>query len=62
MAAAKKLLIDSLVARPAVGRRYHRVDDKAMMISGLLSLRDLVAVETIDALARVSAHFEFMHD
>lgn len=61
VAAAKKLLVDSLVAAPAVARRQLGGDHKTVMILFLLAPRGLVAIETSHVLTGVHAHLVFVH-
>ena len=62
MAAMQKLLINLFVATAAVSRgEANRRNDESVMIFFLLPGRGLVAVQAVDALLRVAAHFVFMH-
>jgi hypothetical protein len=63
MTAPYELLIDGLVACAAIGRGGAAgVDDKAMVVLGLLACCDLMAVQAVEALARVNAHLKLMDD
>ena len=62
MPTVKKLLINRFVTGAAVAWRYAGVDHETVMVCSLLALRHLMAVETIDALLRVSAHLKLVND
>ena len=62
MAAAQELLVDALVATPAISRGQLGRDHETVMVLFLLSGRGLVALEAVHALARVQAHFIFVDD
>src|SRR5262249_39585928 len=61
MAAAQELLVDAFVAIAAIAGRQAGGDDEAVMLLLLLVLGGGVAIEAIDALARVRAHFILMN-
>jgi hypothetical protein len=50
------------VAVAAVGRRHARRDDESVMVLALLPVGRLVALEAVDAFARVHAQFVFVDD
>ena len=64
MAAARKLLVDLLMAGAAVSRRDMGGDDEPVVVLAiwLLSFLRLVTIETANALAGVLAHLVFMDD
>jgi hypothetical protein len=62
VAAAEEFLILGLVAGTAIAGGKVRRDHEAVMIELLLARRGLMAVEAVDALARVRGHFVLVHD
>lgn len=62
MAAAKKLLIDRFVTRPAIGRRHLSVDFEAVMRFRFLPFRRAMALQAAHMLLRMFAQFVFMDD
>lgn len=60
MAAVKELLIDAFVATTAIASGEFGGDDESVMVFLFLACGGLVAVETVDALAGVGAHFIFV--
>lgn len=61
MAAAHKLLINLLVAGPAIPRGHLRSNCEAVVLFLLLGLRRLVAIETGHARGGMLAHFVFVN-
>jgi hypothetical protein len=61
VSAAKKLLIDALMAGTAIAGGQMSADRESMMIDLLLIRSRLVAVEAIDALPGMSGHLVFVH-
>ena len=59
--AMKKLLVNRFVTIPAIRRGYAGVDHEPVVVRSLLPLRNLVAIQAIDILPGMAAHFEFVH-
>ena len=62
MAAVKELLVNRFVTSAAIRRSHLEVNHEPVVIGSPLSRRDLMAVQTIDAFASMSAHLEFVDD
>lgn len=62
MAAAQELLVDALVATPAIPGGQLGRDHEAVMVLLFLPGRGLVTLQAVDALAGVHAHFIFVDD
>jgi hypothetical protein len=62
VAAAKKFLVNTFVARTAISSGQMGADGKAVMIHLLLTWTGLVAFEAIHALLSVCGHLVFMHN
>lgn len=60
MAASEELLINALVTCTAISGRQARYDDKSVVLLALLVLSRPVAIETVDVLLGMLAHFVFM--
>src|SRR4051812_5128879 len=61
MTAVKKLLINTLVATPAVSRGERGRDYESVMVLLFLSRGRLMALEAVHTFAGMSAHFIFMN-
>src|SRR5215470_5065895 len=62
VAAVQELLIDVFMAAPAIAGSKGADDGKPVVSLAFLSIRRLVAVQAIDALLRMFAHFVFVDD
>ena len=60
MTAAQVLLVDRLMARPAVGCRHVHCDDKTMMVVPLLAFGRLVAFQAVHLLLSMPAKLVLM--
>ena len=62
MPAMQKLLVNGFMASTAISRCNRLGNNKSIVIRSFLALRDLVAIQAIKPLLRVSAHLKFVHN
>lgn len=62
MAAVKELLINGFVTGAAICGCDSQVDHESMVVGSFLSLSDLMTIQAVNILLRMSAHLELVND